>query len=169
MTMRYQSNWKFKRKVKDANWRVWVIRIGNPVGEHAPAWEFVSGWLEKRIEEGDVVDVDSWRDMWMGRGKVSMGDRVRGWVEGLMNRERQGRRFYGKCTNVEVMELKRLGVARPTEVMREIERRTVKMVVEYYEKIKEVIRRPPWQGGEGGTGEASCEGLWGGDEEKKKK
>ena len=31
-------------------------------------------------------------------------------------------------------------------------------------KIKEVIRRPPWQGGEGGTGEAICEGLWGGDE-----
>ena len=70
------------------------------------------------MDDGDVIDVDRWRDMWMGGGKASMGDKVRRWVEGLMNRERQGRRFYGKCTNVEVMELKRLGVAHPMEVMR---------------------------------------------------
>jgi len=119
--MRYPSNWMYKGKVKDANWRIWVIRIGNPVGERTPAWEFVSGWLERRKDDGDVVDVERWRDMWMGGGKVSMGDKVRRWVEGLMNRERQGRRFYGKCTNAEVVELKRLGVARPTEAMREIE------------------------------------------------
>ena len=50
------------------------------------------------------------------------------------------------------------------EVVREIEKMTVKMVMKYYDKIKVAIRRPPWQGGEGGKGEARCEGLWGGDE-----
>ena len=37
------------------------------------------------------------------------------------------------------------------KVMREIEKITIKMVMKYHGKIKMAIRRPPWQGGKGGT------------------
>ena len=56
------------------------------------------------------------------------GDRVRNWVEDLMRRERSGRRFYGKCTSIEVEEIKRLGITKPIEVVRGIEKKTVRMV-----------------------------------------
>ena len=53
--MRYPSNWMYKGKVKDADWEP-SRRKGTSMG-------VCTGWLERRIEEGDVVDVDSWRDV----------------------------------------------------------------------------------------------------------
>ena len=162
--MRYPSNWKRKGTVREKTWKVWVIRIGNPVGKNARTWEFGSKWLDKRTDIGDRVYKENWRRLWVGKEGVRTGDRVRNWVEKLMRREREGRRFFGKSTATEVEEIRRLGITRPMEVMREIEKITVKMVMKYHDKIKMAIRRPPWQGGEGGRGEARCEGLWGGDE-----
>ena len=135
-----------------------------PSWENARTWEFGSKWLDKRTNIGDKVYKENWRRMWMGKEGISDGDRVKNWVEDLMRRERGGRRFFGKSTSTEVEEIRSLGVTRPMGVVREIEKMTVKMVMKYYDKIKVAIRRPPWQGGEGGKGEARCEGLWGGDE-----